>query len=350
MLRTVQWALGNVGRAAIQAIHSHPDLELVGARVYAEEKVGRDIGTLSGLAPLGIDAGGSLDHVLALKPDCVVYAPMLPDTDDMIAMLRAGINIVTPLGWFYPERIDTFELEKAARRGGATLHGTGLHPGGMTEQLPLVLSAYSRAITHVRIEEFSDCRAYGAPEVLRDIMLFGATPEVAQTSPMKDFLGIGFAQSIHMMADALGFAIEPEVRTTQKLALATSTIEAPFGPIEAGCVAAQHFAWEGIQDGVAVLSARVNWFMGREGYACDWDLEGRDRYEIEITGDPPVRTIIHGIHPDPGVAMEELRKRNPGIVATAVHCVSAVPYVCDAVEGIATYRDLPMMWGRAGKA
>ena len=39
--------------------------------------------------------------------------------------------------------------------------------------------------------------------------------------------------------------------------------------------------------------------------------------------------------------------RNPGVVATAMHCVNAVPYVCAAAPGVATYLDLPLVAGRA---
>ena len=39
--------------------------------------------------------------------------------------------------------------------------------------------------------------------------------------------------------------------------------------------------------------------------------------------------------------------RNPGIVATAIHGVSAIPYVCRAPAGIQTYLDLPLVAGRA---
>ena len=39
--------------------------------------------------------------------------------------------------------------------------------------------------------------------------------------------------------------------------------------------------------------------------------------------------------------------RNPGVVATAMHCVNAVPYVCRAAPGIKTYPDLPLIAGRA---
>ena len=37
----LQWATGAVGRRAVAAIHAHPDLELVGALVYADAKAGR---------------------------------------------------------------------------------------------------------------------------------------------------------------------------------------------------------------------------------------------------------------------------------------------------------------------
>jgi hypothetical protein len=38
--------------------------------------------------------------------------------------------------------------------------------------------------------------------------------------------------------------------------------------------------------------------------------------------------------------------RNPGVVATANHCISAIPYVCRAEPGIKTYLDLPLICGR----
>ncbi len=69
------------------------------------------------------------------------------------------------------------------RRAASTLHGTGIHPGGITERFPLMVSALSRIDHHVRAEEFSDIRTYGAPDVVRDIMLFGATPEEAAHEP-----------------------------------------------------------------------------------------------------------------------------------------------------------------------
>ena len=51
--------------------------------------------------------------------------------------------------------------------------------------------------------------------------------------------------------------------------------------------------------------------------------------------------------PSNAESIEAGLKRNPGIVATAIHVVSAIPYVCQAPPGIKTYLDLPLVAGRA---
>jgi len=57
-----------------------------------------------------------------------------------------------------------------------------------------------------------------------------------------------------------------------------------------------------------------------------------------------VLLTFHHLHPD---SIEEGLRRNRGIVATAMHCVNSVPYVCAADPGIRTYLDLPLIAGRA---
>ena len=54
--RVIQWATGNVGRAAVEGILAHPELELVGTWVHGAGKVGRDVGELCGLGPIGVRA------------------------------------------------------------------------------------------------------------------------------------------------------------------------------------------------------------------------------------------------------------------------------------------------------
>ncbi len=97
-----------------------------------------------------------------------------------------------------------------------------------------MISALSGSITRVRAEEFSDIRTYGAPDVIRDWMLFGKTPEEARQSIMAEALGAGFRQSVHMVADELGFDLDPALRTTHEMAVATAPIDSPIGPIAPG--------------------------------------------------------------------------------------------------------------------
>ena len=345
-LRVIQWATGGVGKAAIECVLNHPKLELAGCWVHSTDKNGLDVGEIIGTGAVGVAATSSRDEVLALAADCVMYSPLVPNDEEVMAILRSGKNVVTPVGWVYPELSNPRHkaVADAARGAGVTLHGSGIHPGGITERFPLMVSGLSSAVTHVRAEEFSDIRTYNAPDVVRHIMGFGGTPEEATQGPMASLLEAGFKQSVRMIADHMGFRIEPNIRTIQDVAVAASDIDyAPF-PITAGTVAARRFRWQALVDGEPVITAAVNWLMGEENLQPAWNFGGRgERFEVEITGDPTVSLTFKGLQPE---TIAEGLVKNPGVVATANHCVNAIPDVCAAEPGIKTYLDLPLFAGR----
>ena len=345
-LRVVQWATGGVGKAAIECVLNHPQLELAGCWVHSAEKNGRDVGEILGSEALGVAATSSIDEVLALDADCVVYSPLIPNDEEVVAILRSGKNVVTPVGWVYPDLSNPAvkAIADAALEAGVTLHGSGIHPGGITERFPLMVSSLSSAVTHVRAEEFSDIRTYNAPDVVRHIMGFGGTPEEAIQGPMASLLENGFKMSVRMIADHMGFRIDPNIRTIQEIAVATSDIDYDPFPLRPGTVAARRFRWQALADGEPVITAAVNWLMGEANLEPVWDFGGiGERFEVEITGDPTVSLTFKGLQP-PSIA--EGLQRNPGVVATANHCVNAIPVVCAADPGIKTYLDLPLFAGR----
>ena len=344
-MRVIQWATGGVGRAASEAVVRHRELELVGCWVHSAAKDGVDVGTIIGGPELGVAASSDRAAVLALEAEAVVYAPLVPDPEEVAAILRSGKNVVTPVGWFYPRERDRAVVEAVALEAGVSLHGTGLNPGGITELHPLVFSALSSAVTYVRGEEFSDIRTYDAPDVVRHIMMFGGTPEEASGGPMLGLLSGGFKQSVRMCLDVLGFSPDAEIRTSQEVAVATAPIDSPIGTIEPGRVAGQRFCWEAWVGEACVVRVAVNWLMGEEHLDPPWTFgpEG-ERFEVEVQGDPPAFVTIKGWQPE---TVEEGLLRNPGIVATAVHCVNSIPYVVAAPPGVQTYLDLPLVAGRA---
>src|SRR6476469_6991431 len=102
--RVIQWAAGGVGRAAIEGILGHPDLELVGCWVHSDAQSGRDVGELIGRDQSGVVASHDVDAVLARDADCVGYAPLPADPEIVERILRSGKSVSTPVGWEYPDR------------------------------------------------------------------------------------------------------------------------------------------------------------------------------------------------------------------------------------------------------
>ncbi|MGN7782422.1 NAD(P)H-dependent amine dehydrogenase family protein [Mycolicibacterium sp. 22603] len=342
-LRVVQWATGGVGTAAIRGVLEHPDLELVGCWVHSADKNGRDVGELIGGDPLGVLATTSVEDILALDADAVVYAPLLPNPDEVAALLRSGKNVVTPVGWVYPSEKQAAPLREAGLAGNATLHGTGIAPGGISEKFPILFSAMSTGVTFVRAEEFSDLRTYDAPDVVRHVMGFGETPDKALSGPMQKLLDGGFIQAVKMCVDAFGFAADSKIVARQEIAVATAPIDSPIGTIEPGQVAGRKFHWEALAGDDVVVRVTVNWLMGEENLDPPWDFGPQgQRYEMQVQGNPDFSVVITGFQGEVGEQGPE-----PGVVATAAHCVNSIPAVCAAPPGVATYLDLPLFGAKA---
>src|SRR6201988_1290392 len=131
--RVVAESTGGVGAAVIDAIGRRPDLKLVGVWVHSPDKVGKDAGELAGGGPIGLKATDDADALIALAPDCVVYAASGPERDaaavrDYLRLLEAGINVVPtsstslvyPPSYFAPDWRS--QLEAAAAAGRASLY------------------------------------------------------------------------------------------------------------------------------------------------------------------------------------------------------------------------------------
>src|SRR5262249_55316048 len=106
-IRVFQVATGNVGSEMIKRMQTQPDLELIGVHCYSPEKVGKDAGELAGIGPIGVTATGSIDEIIAAKPDVLTFHGVFPDEDLYVKVLEAGVKIVTT-----PARINGWHRAK----------------------------------------------------------------------------------------------------------------------------------------------------------------------------------------------------------------------------------------------
>ena len=344
--RVVQWATGPVGRHALRAVVDHPELEVVGVRVYAEDKVGRDAGELCGIGPIGVTTTNDRAEILALDADCVLYmaqgdANPAPALEDLYALLASGKNVVSTAvtSLIYPASMGpevATRLDDACRAGGTTFHATGIEPGWASEVLPLTLSGIFRFVESLVVQELLDYSSYDNAFMLFDVMGFGRAPndpDVLGAEPAV--LGGVFRAPLMLVAHGLGATID-EFTFDRQVALAEEAFAVAAGRIEPGTVEALRFSATAVVEGRPALTVEHVTRL-RPDAAPDWP-SGRG-WKITVEGAPSMvleaKIAVHG---------ED--ENDQGCLATAMHAVHAVGPVCAAPPGIATFLDLPTILGR----
>ncbi|MFF7986090.1 GMC oxidoreductase [Streptomyces sp. NPDC007901] len=205
--RVVQWATGTIGARSLRGIIEHPGLTLAGVYVHTPAKAGRDAGELCGTGPTGVTATHDVDNVLSLDADCVLYAPLTCDVDEVCRLPASGANVVTTRGEFrHPGSMDPVvreRVEEACARGGSSIHSTGSSPGFITEAVPLVLTSLARRLDGLTIDESADLSRRPSPELLFGVTGFGVAPAAFDERRLSG-ARTSFGPSLRLVADALG--------------------------------------------------------------------------------------------------------------------------------------------------
>lgn len=346
--RVVVWGTGLVGSMVIAEIIDHPDFELVGVGVSRPDKVGRDVGEICGIDPVGIAATDDLDALVALKPDALAhYGPTAAFPDDNIrditAFLRAGIDVVstamTP--WVWPgmkqnPRAWIAPVDEACAEGGSSCFTTGIDPGFANDLFPMTLMGLCGRVDSVRAQEILDYANYTGDYETE--MGIGKPPDFAAMLEVPDILVMAWGATVPMMAEAVGLELDDIVTTWEKW-VTDEPIESAKGTIEPGNVAAIRFQIQGIHDGEPrIVLEHVN-RIGPDA-APDWPRGNTDDcYRVEITGSPSIvqeTAFRFDDGRDPAVA---------GCLSTGLRALNAIPAVNDLPPGWVTALDLPLIPG-----
>jgi hypothetical protein len=340
--RVAQWATGVTGAASLKAVIEHPQYDLVAVKVYAEEKVGKDAGTLCGLPPTGIEATRDIEAIIAAQPDCVLYMPHETEFDVVCRLLESGLNVVTTR-WEFNHR-DTLEpdvrrkLDVACARGRSSLYATGSTPGFGTEILPMALTSIMRRIDCITLADSSGPMAIrGSPEMLK-LVGFGRDP--ATIDPDEPHITARTTPpTLRVTAEALAIPFD-EIVCSRNYAVARNDVPIIGGSrIPAGTIAAQRMEISCMRAGRPVLRRRTDWWV-TDDVEPHWDLRPRG-WHFLYEGDVPLDITISYPVSD---------AQWPSVVGPlgANNAVNAVPYVCDAAPGLRHTNELPQIIGNFG--
>jgi hypothetical protein len=336
-VRVIQWATGAVGTAQLREVIDRPDLELVGLYAYSPAKVGVDAGTLVGRPPTGVLATNDASEIVGVDADVVLHAaskafPDNTNTDDIVALLASGKNVITTTSY---NHLPTFgadadeRIQRACGEGGTRFHAAGEHPGFMFERLATSVTALSQRVDKITVQEYVDCRAVSAREMLVDLMGMGKRPhEITADSAMFRAISSQYEQSLAATADVLGLRFD-EIRRQVQTATLPHDVEVACGTLPAGSVVGQILSWTACRSGAAVLAAEEYWTAAPDIPGWDVVPDGEFLVRVIVDGAPPLRielTIGNDPVDLPGVA--------GGQLAVAMTAVRAIPDVLAAPPGV----------------
>jgi hypothetical protein len=316
-----------IGREAVRGIVAHPELELVGGYAYSPEKVGRDIGELCGLDPVGVTATSDVDALLGLAPDCVSYMPYSPDFDHVVRILESGVNVVTTLymlsGWGNGDDVQE-RIRSAAERGGASLLAGGIYPGH-ANNVAMALSAMCARVDCISLLESLELSSYENEKMFRIMGFDGEVGDPAVVAMCESTNG-SFKDAVRAMAHQMGITLD-EVRFDVEFAAADRLLDFGYMQIGTGRIAGIKGVVSGVVDGRPRFRCGFAWTMGEEMTPRFPITHG---YSIEIAGDPDVRCTFSRVDTAVG-----------GELTVAMPVVNAIPDVCAAPPGIVNFGALP---------
>jgi 4-hydroxy-tetrahydrodipicolinate reductase len=346
-VKVFQVATGNVGSEMVKRIQRHADLELVGLHCYSADKVGKDAGEIVGMGAIGVPATGTIEEIVAARPDCVTFHGVFPDVDLYERVLEAGIDVVTTADWITGHHRNANHLhpsghresdviEAACRRGGSTFYGTGMNPG-LAQILTIVHSTDVADIEHVQCTESVDVSCHHSVDTWKAVG-FGLPVDHPELPAMLEQYTRVFEDGVRLMADCLRIQLD-EVKFEYELGACTKDVDLGWYQLPKGSLGGCYLKYVGSADGTPKVEMHLEWQM-TPFTDPHWDIQAC--YIAEIEGDPCIYSK-HMIFPKPGTDFSSPEAfASVGMTITGMPALNAIRAVVEAPPGIVTSADLPL--------
>lgn len=329
-IRLLVLGTGQMGSGIARLALKKPGLKLVGAYARRKDRADMDLGPLIGLDhDLGIAIINDVEEAIAVSsPDVAIQATCSTLADaraEITTLLENGIHVISIAEEMaFPACVSSEiadELHVLAVRNNVSVLGTGINPGFVLDTLVITLTGVCADVTAINATRVNDLSPYG-PSVLSTQGVGLTVDEFHQGIQDHSVVGhIGFPQSIHMIARALGWDIE-RIEESREPIVSQVRRETEFITVEPDHVAGCLHTAVAYKDGKAVITLI-------HPQQVLPHLEGVDTGDsIEITGTPNIK--LDGSPEIPG---------GQGTVAIAIN---SIPHVLGVAPGLHTMADLPV--------
>jgi 4-hydroxy-tetrahydrodipicolinate reductase len=331
-IKVLIWGFGAMGRGMAEMLLSKKGVEITGVCDIHPELVNKSMFNAlekeQGNHPEVI-VSSDIDSLL-VKENCDI---VLLATDSytrkafprMVKVLEKGINVIsTAEEMAYPKAQEpelAKDLQRIAKENGVTVLGTGINPGFIMDLLVVALSGVMSEVTHIEANRVNSLSPFG-PTVMEEQGV-GITLEEFNHGVETDTLAghVGFAESVYMIADALGAKID-KFEQQMKPIVTTIDRKSPYGFAKAGNIAGVNMTGQGIIDNEVFIDMK-------HPQQIEPEMEGTHTGDyIHIKGTPEVNMAI-----TPEI---------DGGIGTIAMCVNMIPHVLNARPGLKTMIDLPV--------
>jgi 4-hydroxy-tetrahydrodipicolinate reductase len=324
-IQAIQYGLGPIGSAVARHVVERAGVSLVGGVDIDPDKIGKDAGEAIGL---GRDLGFPVDRELGQTLERTGADVVLHTTSSTFAqfksqiveILEAGLDVISTaeelsFPWLaHPE--DARDIDALARRAGKTVLGTGVNPGFIMDSLPLTLTSICRQVDHIDVTRVINASTRRGP--FQDKIGSGMTVDDFEAQMAAGKMGhVGLPESIGMAFDTLGKELT-DYESGVEPVVAEELTQTDHVAVEAGRVKGLKQVARGYSEGRESMCLTFIAALGAED-------EGDT---IRITGDPDLEVRLQGTNGD---------------IATVAIVVNAIPRVIEAVPGLVTMRDLPIV-------
>ena len=317
--------LGPIGAGVVRQVAARKGFTIVGAVDIDPAKTGRDLGDVCGLGrKLKVKVTDDITRTIkSARPDVAVLctsSSLKKVVSEFEAVLKLKVPIVsTTEELAYPvksNRAAAKKIDAMAKRARVAVVGTGVNPGFTMDALPIALTAVCSRVDAIAVDRVQDARIRRLP-FQKKIGAGLTSDQFMQKVEDGSVRHVGLAESITMIADAMGWKLD---RVTDEIQpkIAAGRVTSQFLTVEPGFVCGL------IQDGVGYRKGEPVITLHMEAY-----LGAPESYDaVRISGEPPLHMkIAGGVHGD---------------IATASITVNSIPKVLQAAPGLRTMRDMAL--------